>query len=431
MASTVASTELGSASWEGANRYEVGSELHTRAVTFLESVNWDGLVKLASLLCSHCPCELHPEYSIGHFNMVRRITFADGSEWIARLRLPPLPSEPSTAGPEDAARAMQNELSTINCLHLHGIPVPQVYDYCPTSEGWLGKPYIGAPYMLMTYMHGNVATELAEQQGSEDGLFGTPEQDGRFKRQMAQLQVRLASLRFDRIGGLYQKHDDEKFTCDDGDFSVGADPEICKGPWATPFEYYTDIANHAMTIANDHGDEEVKSSRSVRLPDLFPGLMRRYGSNVDTKAQTFGLAHCDFGAHNLLVDEDFNIVGMIDLGNIIAAPVEVIAQLPDLSDLDRPIPGYVETRPAALARLPGVKKRVDAYIDMVADTPCAVEGDEEYGKTLGKVMKSDASFIVQGLNEYVQLQADVSEAWMDAYEMYGKKGHDEEGQKDV
>ena len=81
---------LGSASWIGADAYELNSEYSKRATTFLAAVKWDVLASISSGLRNGIPCEYGEKYSIGHFNMVRRIVFADGLSWVARLRLPQL-----------------------------------------------------------------------------------------------------------------------------------------------------------------------------------------------------------------------------------------------------------------------------------------------------------------------------------------------------
>jgi hypothetical protein len=90
MAVTNSMGHLGSASWVGADAYESGDEFHARATTFLATVQWDVLASISSRLRNGVPCDFSDKYSIGHFNMVRRITFADGVSWIARLRLPQL-----------------------------------------------------------------------------------------------------------------------------------------------------------------------------------------------------------------------------------------------------------------------------------------------------------------------------------------------------
>lgn len=114
------------------------------------------------------------------------------------------------------------------------IPVPEVHSYSLdlTND-------VGAPYILMDYIHGTVATELREARKCNAGLFGTPNQDRKFRQQMADIQVKLSSFTFDQIGSLYQ---DEQTS----DFFIGPDIETGKGPWASSTDYYTDLANHVL-----------------------------------------------------------------------------------------------------------------------------------------------------------------------------------------
>lgn len=84
------SDSLGSASWIGADAYEPGGEFHERATKFLTAVNWDVLASISSRLRDGIPCKVGDRFSIGHFNMVRRIVFADGVSWVARVKLPQL-----------------------------------------------------------------------------------------------------------------------------------------------------------------------------------------------------------------------------------------------------------------------------------------------------------------------------------------------------
>jgi hypothetical protein len=91
----------------------------------------------------------------------------------------------------------------------------------------------------MDYVHGTVATELREAKKCDAGLFGTRDQDRKFRQQMAGIQVALSSFTFDQIGSLYR---DEQTS----DFFIGPEIETGKGPWTSPMDYYADLANHVM-----------------------------------------------------------------------------------------------------------------------------------------------------------------------------------------
>jgi hypothetical protein len=157
----------------------------------------------------------------------------------------------------------------------------------------------------MDYIHGTVATELREAKECPTGLFGTPEQDREFRKQMAVIQVTLSSFKFNIIGSLYL---DERTP----EFFIGPDIETGTGPWTSSMDYYADLADHALRECVRYAPTDVKTSCSFAIPILFKHLISMYGKSSSVGG-SFGLVNRDFGAHNLLVDENFNIIGVIDL----------------------------------------------------------------------------------------------------------------------
>jgi hypothetical protein len=107
---------LGSTSWDGADAYEAGGEFHQRATAFFAAVKWDQLVSLSSRLRGGIPCTLEEKFSIGHFNMVRRIVFEDGISWVARLRLPRLGAVTGDRETLDEARTLKVEVASMKFL---------------------------------------------------------------------------------------------------------------------------------------------------------------------------------------------------------------------------------------------------------------------------------------------------------------------------
>uniref|UniRef100_A0A8H7NNU8 Aminoglycoside phosphotransferase domain-containing protein n=1 Tax=Bionectria ochroleuca TaxID=29856 RepID=A0A8H7NNU8_BIOOC len=322
---TMATSNLGSASWNNADDYEPGAELHTRAVKFLDAINWEALTSLASKLRDGTPCRIEQPYSIGHFNMVRRITFTDDVSWVARLRMPNLDAVFGSRESLDPTSLMRVEVATMKYLSRNtSVPVPEVYHYDFNRNN-----SIGAPFIMMSYIHGNAASELRLQKDCPPRLFRTPEQDRTFRRQMADIQIELAAIQFDRIGSLYE----------DGDsFTIGPEPETGDGPWDTAADYYRSWMRHLVEVAERDADPEVKKKPSFNLPQSFLPLMHQYSIGL-TSCGPFRLVNRDFGAHNLLVDDNFNIVGLIDLDGVMAAPIDLVAQFPALTGLDRETPG--------------------------------------------------------------------------------------------
>jgi hypothetical protein len=74
------------------------------------------MLAYASALRENRPCTISREFSVGSFNLVHKIQFDGGVEWIARLRMPPMPDQGSRAvspAMERILLGMQSELATM------------------------------------------------------------------------------------------------------------------------------------------------------------------------------------------------------------------------------------------------------------------------------------------------------------------------------
>ncbi|CAG8373894.1 unnamed protein product [Penicillium salamii] len=280
------------------------------------------------------------------------------------------------------------------------IPVPEVYHFEPESDD------VGAPYMIMEYIPGTVASELREKIDAPFDQFGTPEQDQKFRRQMAAIQVEISSLPFDKIGSLYE---DPKT----GDFYVGPDCSSGQSPWESSFEYYRYLAQKKLEDTVQNAPEEVQDDSSFSLPILFERLISMYTEK--SVRGPFGIAYPDFGAHNLLVNENFEILAVIDFDGVISAPIEVQAQFPTLTGLDVEPPFHVTTKPLAIARINHTKPKLEEYKHMVQEQERETEiGDDTLDQQgrLGDLLLSHASAIIAGLEAYGMHQDFVNQMWM-------------------
>lgn len=113
MAASDSTKNLGSASWIGADEYGSDGEFHERATSFLATVKWDVLASISSRLRDGVLCKFSETYSIGHFNMVRHIQFADGVSWVARVKLPELFGDRDAL---DVASTLKVEVSSMKFL---------------------------------------------------------------------------------------------------------------------------------------------------------------------------------------------------------------------------------------------------------------------------------------------------------------------------
>lgn len=103
---------VGSASWVGSDCYESDSKHNIQTRRFLETVKWDILASKASSFRSGAPCTYSERFSIGQFNMVRRLTFDDGASWVVRVRLPP-EATPAPLEEYDSPRAFALEIAAM------------------------------------------------------------------------------------------------------------------------------------------------------------------------------------------------------------------------------------------------------------------------------------------------------------------------------
>lgn len=302
---------------------------------------------------------------------------------------------------------MSIEIATMNYLRLNtDIPVPEVFGHDLDADN-----EVGAPYILMEYLHGTIASDLQEAQDCGIGTFGSPEQDCRFWAQMAEYHAKFASITFDKIGSLHRNGET---------FTVGPEIETGEGPWDTPEQYYKALVRHRTKVANTDAPSEVRNSQSFSYPSNFMQLME---SAEDRNTGPFDLANRDFGAHNVLVDNEFNIVGFIDFDGVMAAPSAVVAQLPVFMGMLRPVPGFVETRELALKCLQETAHLLPRYTELVQAAVAQQEArtGRKVTKGFAGLLMSDAASIVQGLNDFGQHRSLVNDRWSAAYDLLLQK----------
>ncbi|KAF4951956.1 hypothetical protein FGADI_7072 [Fusarium gaditjirri] len=164
-------------------------------------------------------------------------------------------------------------------------------------------------------------------------------------------------------------------------------------------EYHDDLSNHPLQFCVQHTSPDVQTASSFANPILFRHLMSLYRQHKSSK-ESFSLVNRDFGAHNPLVDEIFQIVGMIDFDGVMAAPVEVVSQHPVLAGLIREPPGCIETRPAAIERIERTKPKLKKYKEMLAAVGNKLENNDKGATTIADLLLSDSGSAFQGLVRY-------------------------------
>ncbi|KAJ3573390.1 hypothetical protein NPX13_g4721 [Xylaria arbuscula] len=386
---------IGSDLWDSPEDDDPDSEIRKAARKFFDAIDWQALASIASSHRGgmHCSYADGSKFSCGQFNMVRRLDFTDGVRWVARVRL----SNEATPAPlarYDSRRAFEIEVASMKFLKSKSkIPVPEVFAYSHECSN-----QIGAPYMLIEYIKGTTAADLSFLQGSEPAMFGTPDQDQKFRQQMAKIQAQMLTFKFPKIGSLYY---DEGT----GSFYIGPDIETGKGPWISSSDYYRDLAEHLVTDALLNCPKFSTENNSFVAPTLLNHLMNIY---CQGSSGPYTLTNRDFGPHNILVDNDFNIVGVIDFDGVFAAPTEVAAQYPTLSNMSLEPPGVEVTNPYSLQRIELEKPQLARYKEWLMEYEAQLNNGNT---TISSLLGSRGAIVYAGFERCSQYSSYSSENW--------------------
>lgn len=146
----------------------------------------------------------------GGFNRTFLITMHDGFEMVARI--PYTVTVPKFY-------AIASEVATMRFLRSSGLPIPEVYDYSPSSDNAAKTEYI-----FMEFIRGTNFSDvwLDLEEGEINSVL----------RQLVQLESRMMSIHFPAGGSLYYTEDLEKMTgrkgilLNDECFCVGVDARV-------------------------------------------------------------------------------------------------------------------------------------------------------------------------------------------------------------
>ncbi|CAA7263328.1 unnamed protein product [Cyclocybe aegerita] len=148
----------------------------------------------------------------GGFNRTFLITMHGGFEMVARIPYP-------VTVPK--VYAIASEVATMRFLRSSaGLPIPEVYDYSPSSDNAAGTEYI-----FMEFMRGTQLSDVWLELEEPDVVSVV--------RQLAQLESRMMEIRFPAGGSLYYTNDLEEVAgrtvgipLDDERFCVGPDARL-------------------------------------------------------------------------------------------------------------------------------------------------------------------------------------------------------------
>ncbi|KAL4873120.1 hypothetical protein BDV12DRAFT_209107 [Aspergillus spectabilis] len=289
--------------------YLVDNSIRPRVQHFHNSVDWDALLKYATVARSGIDCKLLPDIGIGYNHMVRIIEFTDNIRWVARLRMP-LPAKRESDSVLARIR-MEREYNIIQLVRRETkIPTPEVHVLELESDS------VKAPFMLMDCLRGNVGMDLSMKIPPEHKL-------GVFT-QMAAIHIEMFNIRLPKIGTIIGINED-------GSYEQGAIPGL-GGPFDTATEFFQAWATKiefglseawVKESAGKYADEVLDSMSSfLSLMQILAGKLSRFNNGP------FPLCHGDFGHNNIVFDDNYHLLGVIDWESAFAAPCEIAAEFP-------------------------------------------------------------------------------------------------------
>ncbi|KAK0100468.1 hypothetical protein ONS95_008418 [Cadophora gregata] len=284
--------------------------LRSRAELFLASVNWPALLEYSAKKRHGINCTLLPNIGLGYNHIVRIVEFADETRWVARLRMPPLIKSGSD---KDALKNTMNcEINAISLVRQKtGIPVPQIHAFEVESGN-----SVKAPFMLMDCLEGNVGMDL--------GMKIPPEYKQAFLSSLAKIHVQLSAVQLPKIGTIVSINRDSTY-------QQGPIPGL-GGPFDTATEFFK---AWAAKVEFGMSDEQLRAASGPYAAEIIPSVssfakaINELAGRLSIRDRgPFPLCHGDFGHNNVIVNDRYHILGVIDWESAFAGPWEVFADFP-------------------------------------------------------------------------------------------------------
>ncbi|KAF2489588.1 hypothetical protein BU16DRAFT_597006 [Lophium mytilinum] len=305
--------------WNVFSTIPEGMALRTRAEAALGDTNWDALLEYASKLRDGTECKLLTDIGMGANHMIRVIEFDDGKRWVARVHMPYSMYDGSIKMVwDDAKETFDNEVVILNLIReSSNIPVPAIYAH--ETADTVG---VQAPFILMECVEGNVGTDIFDDKTFE--AFPDERKDTLFDS-VAEVHVGLSTVLLPKIGTVIGRNED-------GTYIQGPIYPI-GGPFDTATEFFQAWAKNMPFCNLAHMPRLLaKGGRSAEIPasiEAFRAAIQELASKISVCDKgPFPIWHNDCGNNNIIMDDNFAVLGVIDWEMAYAAPWEVFGDYP-------------------------------------------------------------------------------------------------------
>ncbi|CAG7936916.1 unnamed protein product [Penicillium olsonii] len=291
--------------WEDEHRYgpAIQESEKKEITTLIDKINISALTQRASSLRNGLACSVAQglQYDralrssvMGGMNYHIEILFEDGISWLARIRRFNATSPP----PELRDYILGSEFSTLQFLSKTKVPVPTVFDFNPDES----NP-VGVGYIMMEKLPGKPLR----------WSLTTPEQRQRVTSQLADIYIELKAFPFSVMGSFNQQNSSHIGPIARESLADFKDLHMkMLGPYTSSEEFFN---AHIRMILDLITRQESYVNRPVDaflihrfLLDTVPKIF----SNNHLDDGMFYLKHADEKGDQILVDNDFNITGIID-----------------------------------------------------------------------------------------------------------------------
>ncbi|KAJ5943995.1 hypothetical protein N7516_004163 [Penicillium verrucosum] len=195
------------------------------------------------------------------------------------------------------------------------LPVPRVfaYDFDENNS-------VSAAFILMEVLPGTVAMDALGGYEAHRGVI-PKEYRQNFYRSVA--KCHLTSLRLPKIGTIVRNHE--------GGYECGPLPGI-GGPFDTATAFFNAWADSVKfkldkeTITQMMQRSPIPAEQMVAIIENFPSQIKAIASRLSLCNEgPFPLAHDDFLHSNIMVDENFDVTGIIDWEGACTVPYELVS----------------------------------------------------------------------------------------------------------
>jgi len=250
--------------------------------------DWKSRTQLAASQCGGQNCNLD-------------LNFSDGVTWIARIRL----DEPYLPPPALQRRIFLSEVATLRFLTGTTVPTPSVFLYAPDSPS---NP-VGTSYVLMEKLTGR----------SLDWNSANADQRARIVEQLVDVYIELEKHPFELTGSLELRDPCGETVNSDVWDNVGifaqtpcfSTPSEGLGPFPTLQEAYEAIIAQQMLFLSRKEVSSLPIDNYLSFLWRLSALPKLISESASAKGP-FYLKHYDDKGDHILVDDEYNITGIID-----------------------------------------------------------------------------------------------------------------------